>query len=147
MLRGLFKKAYYFFLGPLYNRVTAEREQAIHEANQKIEHLTKEVGKLTKSNERLTRKVERFKEQMLRMEDDIRRFKILSIEHEGRVTVQVQDEFVKMYELIESIKADREDVKLNVTLVNELVKIHQSIEAVKYENLAKLGEEKLNGKV
>ncbi|MBD3881912.1 hypothetical protein IFO70_09110 [Phormidium tenue FACHB-886] len=117
MVRGLIKKAYYYTLNPLYKVVKAEaadearsivREQSVT----KIDRLEKEVEKLSKEVERL-RKV--------------------NLDYQSRIANQVGEEFIKMYKLIDDIKSDRADVKLNTTLVNELVKIHQSLEALKHD--------------
>jgi hypothetical protein len=64
---------------------------------------------------------------------EIQRINQHHLEIESATQQQVADEFVKMYKMIEDIKCDRVDVKLNVTIVNELIKIHQSIEAIKHE--------------
>jgi len=52
---------------------------------------------------------------------------------QAQLTQQVADEFVKMHKIIDDIKNDRTDEKLNTTIVNELIKIHASIEGLKLE--------------
>jgi cob(I)alamin adenosyltransferase len=117
MVRGLVKRAYYYTLNPLYRLVKAEAADEARSITQelaatKIDRLEKEIDKLSKEVERL-RKV--------------------NLEQQSRIANQVSEEFVKMYRLIDDIKSDRTDVKLNVTLVNELVKIHQTLETLKHE--------------
>jgi len=65
---------------------------------------------------------------------EIQRVNQQHLEVEAKIQQQVADEFVKMYKMIDDIKCDRVDVKLNVTIVNELIKIHQSIEELKHEH-------------
>jgi hypothetical protein len=104
ILKAPLKAIYYFILGPLYRRVKAEAAEETHAAiQQRIDHFIKEVERVKK----------------------------LNLDQQSRISQQVADEFVKMYKLIDDIKCDRTDMKLNVTLVNELVKIHQSLEALK----------------
>lgn len=98
MLKGIFKQIYYFILGPLHRRVTVEREAA---TLAQVEQLSQEVDRLTKRDRQLTHRVNRFKERIVHMEDEIRQFKVLAMEHESRVTLNIQDEFVKMYALLD----------------------------------------------
>ncbi len=72
----------------------------------------------------------RIKHEMLQ---EIQRINNHHLEAETKISQQVADEFIKMYKMIDDIKCDRVDVKLNVTIVNELIKIHQSIEKLKHE--------------
>lgn len=55
------------------------------------------------------------------------------LDFQAQLTQQVADEFVKMHKIIDCIKNDRIDEKLNITIVNELIKIHASIEGLKLE--------------
>jgi len=64
---------------------------------------------------------------------EIQRINQHHLELQSQISQQVADEFVKMYKMIDDIKCDRTDEKLNVTIVNELIKIHQSIEVLKHE--------------
>lgn len=125
MVRGLVKRTYYFLLNPFYRVIKAEAaDEARVITQEQVDGLTKEVHRLTKEMERVTKELERVKQ--------------INLEQQNRLTHQVTDEFIKMYTLIDEIKSDRTDMKLNVTLVNELVKIHQSLESLKY---AKNGRE------
>lgn len=55
------------------------------------------------------------------------------LDFQAQLIQQVADEFVKMHKLIDDVKNDHTDEKLNITIVNELVKIHASIEGLKLE--------------
>ncbi|HEY9630144.1 MAG TPA: hypothetical protein V6C84_22850 [Coleofasciculaceae cyanobacterium] len=113
MVKGIFKRAYYYTLNPLYKVVKAEAaDEARSISREYVEQLEQQIKKLTQEVERLKKS---------------------SLEQHNRTAHQVSTEFVKMYQMIDDIKADRADVKLNVTIVDELVKIHQSLEALKYE--------------
>jgi TolA-binding protein len=113
MVRGIFKRAYYYTLNPLYKVVKAEAaDEARLITREHIQQLEQEITQLSKEVERL---------------------KKINLEQQNRIAHQVSTEFVKMYQMIDEIKSDRTDVKLNVTIVDELVKIHQSLEALKYE--------------
>jgi len=113
MVRGLIKKAYYRTLNPLYKVVKAEAaDDARAISREHMERLEQEIDQLSKEVERL---------------------KKINLEQQNRIAHQVSTEFVKIYQMIDEIKSDRTDVKLNVTIVDELVKIHQSLESLKYE--------------
>ena len=113
MVRGIFKRAYYYTLNPLYRVVKAEAADEARSISQgHIERLEQKIESLTQEVERLRK---------------------INLEQQNRVAHQVSTEFIKMYQMIDEIKSDRVDIKLNVTLVDELVKIHQSLEALKYE--------------
>lgn len=116
-IRQPFKGIYYFLLGPLYARIKAETSEEI---DQKLEqHFAK------------------FSKEITKLSKELNRLRELDLSLQTNLTQQVSDEFVKMYNLIEEIKSDRADAKLNVTLVDELVKIHRSIEGLKYEQNGK----------
>jgi glucosamine 6-phosphate synthetase-like amidotransferase/phosphosugar isomerase protein len=124
MIRDFAKRAYYFTLSPLYRLVKAEAADEARAITQaQVEELTQELKRVTKEMKRVTNELEHMKR--------------VNLEQQERIVRQVTDEFIKMYEQIELIKADSTDVKLNVTLVNELVKIHQSLESLKYERNGK----------
>jgi hypothetical protein len=55
------------------------------------------------------------------------------LDFQAQLTQQVADEFVKMHKIIDDVKNDRTDEKLNIIIVNELIKIHASIEGLKLE--------------
>ncbi|HEY9641309.1 MAG TPA: hypothetical protein V6C57_12550 [Coleofasciculaceae cyanobacterium] len=113
MVRGLLKKAYYGTLNPLYKVVKAEAaDEARLITREHVQRLEQEIEQLSKEVERL---------------------KKINLDQQNRIAHQVSTEFVKMYKMIDEIKSDRTDIKLNVTIVDELVKIHQSLEALKYE--------------
>ncbi len=113
MVRGIFKRVYYYSLNPLYRVVKAETaDEARSISREYAERLEQQIESLSKEVERL---------------------KKINLEQQNRIAHQVSTEFVKMYQMIDEIKSDRTDVKLNVTIVDELVKIHKSLEAIKYE--------------
>ena len=64
---------------------------------------------------------------------EVQRVNLHNLEAQAKTQQQLADELVKMYKMIDDIKCDRVDVKLNVTIVNELIKIHQSIQELKNE--------------
>jgi tRNA U34 5-carboxymethylaminomethyl modifying enzyme MnmG/GidA len=113
MVRSLIKKAYYRTLNPLYKVVKAEAADEARLISQ--EH------------------IQRLEQEMEQLKKEVERLKKINLEQQNRIAHQVSEEFVKMYKMIDEIKSDRTDIKLNVTLVDELVKIHQSLEALKYE--------------
>jgi archaellum component FlaC len=106
-------------LNPLYRLLKAEAaDEARVISQEKVDRLTREVNKLSKELEKVTKELDRVKQ--------------VNLEQQNRLTYQVTEEFLKMYKVIDEIKTDRTDMKLNVTLVNELVKIHQSLESLKH---------------
>lgn len=113
MVRRLVKRAYYYTLNPLYKVIKAEAaDEARAITHERVQRLEQEV-------ELLSREIELLRKA--------------NLEQQNRMTYQVSEEFLKMYKLIDDIKSDRTDLKLNVTLVDELVKIHKSLEALKHE--------------
>jgi TolA-binding protein len=118
MVRGILKKAYYYTLNPLYRLVKAEAaDEARSIVSSQTEQSTQQIDRLEKEVEKLSREVERLRK--------------VNLDYQTRITNQVGEEFLKLYQLIDDIKSDNVDVKLNATLVSELVKIHQTLEALK----------------
>jgi len=68
-----------------------------------------------------------------RILQEVQRVNQHHLEAHAKTQQQIADELVKMYKIIDDIKCDRVDAKLNVTIVNELIKIHQSIQELKHE--------------
>lgn len=120
MVRGLIKKAYYYTLNPLYKVVKAE---AADEARSIVQDTQKQS----------VAKIDRLEKEVEKLSKEVERLRKVNLDYQNRIANQVGEEFIKMYKLIDDIKSDRADVKLNTTLVNELVKIHQSLEALKHD--------------
>ncbi len=106
MIKGFIKRIYYVIMGPTYRRAKAEVLEETQSAIQS--HLD-------------------------RVNQEVERIRKISFDHQGRVTQQVSEEFIKMYKLIDDVKSDRVEVRLNAALVDELIKIHTSLEALKHE--------------
>lgn len=70
---------------------------------------------------------------LTRLTQEIQQSSQQHLNFQAQLTQQVADEFVKMHKIIDDIKNDRTDEKLNTTIVNELIKIHASIEGLKLE--------------
>jgi len=131
MLRNLIKRLYYYTLTPSNKVLKAE---VLEEAHQTIQHpIEQRLDQINQKVDRIKSKENSASQKVDYIYAELERVKELNLEFQRKLSQQVADEFVKMYKLIDEIKCDRTEVKLNVTLVNELVKIHQSIESLKYE--------------
>jgi hypothetical protein len=132
---------YYFLAGPVYRRVkheTALETQQLHQHHLELhdrlsQQLTAAIQEIQRVDRHHLELHERLSQQVTVTVQEIQRISHHHLELQGQLSQHVADEFIKMYKMIDDIKCDRADYKLNVTIVDELIKIHKSIEGLKYE--------------
>ncbi len=117
-MRKILKGIYYRLFRPAL-------DQSKHELRMEMHSLHQVVWEETQMTRAEVRQVHKALEELHRLHQ-------LDLQLRQQLSQHVGDEFVKMYNLIEEIRCGRDDLKLNVVLVDELVKIHTALESLKH---------------